>query len=169
MWYLSQSIWLKFKELTLAAMSLDIDHVQSQFPALASGYIFADNAGGTQVCNDVINRISDYLSSTNVQLGADYAVSQKSTQRVADGAIAAKELFNAVSENEIAFSSSSTLSIENLARAMESDIKEGDEFIITGEHEGASLFYYITERLLITDASECRAMEEISSSQRRRH
>jgi selenocysteine lyase/cysteine desulfurase len=44
-------------------MSLDINYVQSQFPSLCSGYIFADNAGGAQVLDDVITRISDYLTN----------------------------------------------------------------------------------------------------------
>jgi selenocysteine lyase/cysteine desulfurase len=120
-------------------MSLDIDYVRSQFPSLRSGYIFADNAGGVQVLGDVITRISDYLTNTNVQLGAHYSVSQRSTRRVADGVISAKELFNASSADEVVFGPSSTMLVENLTRAMESDIMEGDEFIITGEHESALL------------------------------
>ncbi|KIM85965.1 hypothetical protein PILCRDRAFT_816514 [Piloderma croceum F 1598] len=116
-------------------MSLDIDKVRSHFPSLASGYIFADNAGGSQVISDVISRISDYLINTNVQLGADYSVGQKSTRRVADGAVTAKELFNASSVDEVAMGASSTLLMDHLTRAMESDVNEGDEFIITGEHE----------------------------------
>ena len=120
-------------------MLINIDHVLSQFPSLASGYIFADNAGGSQVISNVISKISDYLTNTNVQLGAHYTVSQKSTQRVADGVVAAQELFNASSADEVVFGPSSTQLVENLARAMESDIKEGDEFIITGEHESALL------------------------------
>jgi selenocysteine lyase/cysteine desulfurase len=131
-------------------MSLDIDHVRSQFPSLASGYIFADNAGGSQVISNVISKIGDYLTNTNVQLGAHYSVSQKSTQRVADGVIAAQELFNARSSDEVVFGPSSTQLVENLTRAMESDIKGGDEFIITGEHESALLSLSFT--CFVTDS-----------------
>ena len=116
-------------------MSLDIDQVRSQFPSLSSGFIFADNAGGSQVVQDVITRITDYLTHTNVQLGADYSVSKQSTQRVADGSIEAAKIFNASSPDEIVFGPSSTALMDNLTRAMEADIKEGDEFIITEEHE----------------------------------
>jgi len=56
--------------------------------------------------------------------------------------------------------------MENLTRAMESDIKEGDEFIITGEHEGMLLSYLTFVSLLIMDLSKRWAMEEIGSSQR---
>ncbi|KAI0666938.1 PLP-dependent transferase [Trametes maxima] len=116
-------------------MSLDIDAVRAAFPALASGFLYADNAGGSQALADVVARISDYLLRSNVQLGADYSVSATSTTRVASGADAARELFNAESDDEIAFGSSSTMLVENLARAIEADVKEGDEIIITGEHE----------------------------------
>lgn len=44
-------------------------------------------------------------------------------------------LFNARSEEEIAFGSSSTLVAENLARGLEGDVLPGEELIITGEHE----------------------------------
>lgn len=121
-------------------MVLDIEHVRSQFPSLASGYIFGDNAGGSQVTSDVIARITDYLINSNVQLGADYSVGQLSNQRVAEGPIAAKELFNAADHNEIAFGASSTLLLENLTRSMDERIQKGDEFIITEEHEGQSQF-----------------------------
>ncbi|CDO72710.1 hypothetical protein BN946_scf184985.g130 [Trametes cinnabarina] len=116
-------------------MTLDIKFVRSVFPALASGFLFGDNAGGSQCVADVVDRISDYLLNTNVQLGADYPVSVASTARVASGSEAARELFNAESVDEIAYGSSSTMLVENLARAIEADIHPGEEIIITGEHE----------------------------------
>ena len=116
--------------------SLDIPVARNAFPALSSGFLYADNAGGSQCLGDAVARISDYLLNTNVQLGADYVVSQKSTSRVASGAEAAQELFNAASVDEIAFGSSATMLVENLSRAIEKDVSEGDEIIITGEHEG---------------------------------
>lgn len=117
-------------------MLLNIDQVRSQFPSLSSGYIFADNAGGSQVTQDVIHRLTDYLTNTNVQLGADYSISQLSTQRVASAGVEGAKLVNASDSSEIIFASSSTVNVENIARAIEADVKEGDEFIITGEHEG---------------------------------
>jgi selenocysteine lyase/cysteine desulfurase len=118
-------------------MALDVAKARSSFPALKSGYLFADNAGGSQAAQEVIERISDYLSNTNVQLGADYSVSIESTRRVLiQGPTEAAKLFNARSPDEIVFGSSSTLNLENLARGLEEDIQPGDEFIVTGEHEG---------------------------------
>ncbi|KZT64874.1 PLP-dependent transferase [Daedalea quercina L-15889] len=115
--------------------SLDVSTVRAAFPALSSGFLYADNAGGSQCLADAVARISDYLLNTNVQPGADYVVSKHSTSRIASGAEAARELFNAESIDEVAFGSSATMLVENLARALEKDVKEGDEIVITGEHE----------------------------------
>ena len=118
------------------AHALDLQTLRSQFPALTSGYLYADNAGGSQCLSDVVARLSDYLLHTNVQLGADYSVSVTSTTRATiDGPEAARELFNAESADEVAYGSSSTLLVENLARAMEADVQACEEVIITGEHE----------------------------------
>jgi hypothetical protein len=40
------------------------------------------------------------------------------------------------SPEEIVFSASSTMNLENLARAMDADILDDEELIVTGEHEG---------------------------------
>jgi selenocysteine lyase/cysteine desulfurase len=120
-------------------MSLDLTKARSLFPSLSntsSPYIYADNAGGSQCSKPVIDRIVDYLCNTNVQLGADYSISQISTDRVNEGKEAAKVLFNAASSDEIVMGGSSTMNVENLARAIEKDILDEEEIVITGEHEG---------------------------------
>lgn len=120
----------------MASPSLDIAQVHAQFPALKSGFIFADNAGGSQCLSTVVDKISDYLLNTNVQLGADYSVSVESTKRVTDGVEAVRELFNAEHIDEVSLGSSSTMLAENLSRALEGDILDDEEIIVTGEHEG---------------------------------
>ncbi|KAJ3496118.1 hypothetical protein NLJ89_g10529 [Agrocybe chaxingu] len=116
--------------------TFDVEKARSQFPALRGGYVFADNAGGSQAAQTVIERLTDYLSNTNVQLGADYSVSVQSTTRaVVDAPREAARLMNAASPDEIVFGMSSTMNLENLARSLDDDVKEGDEFILTEEHE----------------------------------
>mgnify|MGYP001423305207 CR=1 FL=1 len=125
--------------------TLELASVRQNFPSLSSSFIFADNAGGSQITQGVIDKITDYLINTNVQLGAEYAVSKESTKRVlVDAPREAARLFNARSPDEIAFASSSTLNLENLARGLEPGIKEGDEFILAGEHEGAFMPLFVT-------------------------
>lgn len=59
--------------------------IRGQFPALAAETIFLENAGGSQVPKVVADRISDYMMSSYVQLGAGYGLSQRAS-RVVDEA-----------------------------------------------------------------------------------
>ncbi|TCD66001.1 hypothetical protein EIP91_001948 [Steccherinum ochraceum] len=119
----------------MSTASLDVASARAAFPALSDSYIYADNAGGSQCLGSVASRLTDYLLHTNVQLGADYSVSVASTKRVAEGVEAARKLLNAASVEEVAFGGSSSLVAENIARALEGDVLEGEEIIVTGEHE----------------------------------
>ncbi|KAF8917551.1 pyridoxal phosphate-dependent transferase [Mucidula mucida] len=116
-------------------MTFDVEKARSHFPTLKSGFIFGDNAGGSQVAIEVADRVYDYLLNTNVQLGADYSISVLSTDKVTvEAPKEAAKLFNALPE-EIIFGPSSSANMENLARSLDDDIQAGDEFILTGEHE----------------------------------
>jgi selenocysteine lyase/cysteine desulfurase len=120
------------------APALDLAKVRASFPSLASGYLFADNAGGSQCLRTVADAISSYLLDTNVQLGADYAVSKSATARVDEGQEAVREMFNAARREEVLLGSSSTQCAENLARGIEGDVREDEEIVVTPEHEGTS-------------------------------
>ncbi|KAG9001407.1 hypothetical protein FRB90_011629 [Tulasnella sp. 427] len=114
------------------ASPLDVQNeCRAHFPALNTGYIFADNAGGSQVGGSTAVR--GVIDSSR----AEYSVSVVSTKRATvDPQKAAAVLFNAASPEEVSFGSSSTMLVENLARAMEAGIKEGDEFIVSfADHE----------------------------------
>lgn len=117
---------------------MDVAKARSQYPILTGPqpFIYADNAGGSQVPKTVVSRMVDYLLNTNVQVGADYVPSKVATRRVMEeGPTAAKILMNAASADEIVLGASSTMNVENLAQGLTGDIKAGDEIIITGEHE----------------------------------
>ncbi|MFX7977154.1 cysteine desulfurase-like protein, partial [Acinetobacter baumannii] len=62
--------------------TLDLARIRSEFPALAGGTVFLDNAGGSQVLGRVADRVRDYLLHDNVQLGASYRASQQAGERV---------------------------------------------------------------------------------------
>eukprot|EP01036_Dinobryon_divergens_P043090 gene43090-57321_t len=55
---------------------LNLDLIRAEFPALQDGCVYLDNAGGSQVLKRVADRVSDYLLTSSVQLGASYAQSQ---------------------------------------------------------------------------------------------
>lgn len=92
-----------------------------------------DNAGGSQVLKTVIDSISTYLSSTNVQLGASYPVSQASTNKFNEGYLAGAKYINA-SANEVVFGPSTTQLFRNLSIALK--IEPGSEIILSNlDHE----------------------------------
>jgi cysteine desulfurase family protein (TIGR01976 family) len=109
--------------------------VRSAFPALASGFVYLDNAGGSQTLGTVADRIRDYLLTTNVQLGASYEVSVHAGERVRAAVNATARYVNAL-PGEIVFGSSTTQLLANLALAMEPSLVPGDELVITeADHE----------------------------------
>lgn len=112
-------------------MALDIDHVRSQFPALASGFAFFDNAGGSQVLKSVADRISDYLLTTSVQTGASYPLSRLATERLGEARAAVARLVNAARPEEIVLGANTTSLMRNLATAMAHRFAPGDEIVVT--------------------------------------
>ncbi|TRX97911.1 hypothetical protein FHL15_001121 [Xylaria flabelliformis] len=106
---------------------------RSEFPALAGEQIFFDNAGGSQTLGTVIEAIRDYLSRTNVQLGATYKTGKLATERYDAGFAAGARYVNAAT-SEIAFGASTTQLFRNVSFALE--FAEGDEIVISSiDHE----------------------------------
>lgn len=117
------------------APALDLDFARRSFPALGGDQVFLDNAGGSQTLASVADRVRDYLLTDNVQLGATYEPSRRAAARVAEGYAAAAALFGAAS-NEMLLGGSSTQLLQNLARSIGEDLKEGDEIVVTDcDHE----------------------------------
>ena len=84
----------------------------------------------------VAERISDYLLTSNVQLGASYAVSQQSGARVRDAHLSIAELIGAARPDEIVMGPSTTALMYTLAAALAKEIGAGDEFVVTDtDHE----------------------------------
>jgi cysteine desulfurase family protein (TIGR01976 family) len=116
--------------------SLQLDFVRQQFPSLAGDWTFFDNAGGSQTLKQVVDRISEYLLTSDVQLGASYAVSQLAGDRVAKAALAMATLINAKSPSEVVMGSSTTLMIQILSLCISKTWSPGDEVIVTNcDHE----------------------------------
>jgi cysteine desulfurase family protein (TIGR01976 family) len=121
---------------TPGTLPLDPAFVRAQFPALANGFVFLDNAGGSQILGRVVERISDYLISSNVQLGASYAVSQRAGERMQEAQRRMAELVNAERPEEVVMGPTSTLLVQLLAKAMAHQFTPGDEVVVTrADHE----------------------------------
>lgn len=116
--------------------ALDLDHVRSQFPGLARGWTLFDNAGGSQILRGAVERMTEFLYEKNVQIGGSYDVSLAAAQALRDARSAAATLMNAGRPEEIIFGPSTTVLLQNLARAMRSQLQPGDEIIVTvADHE----------------------------------
>ncbi len=116
--------------------SLDIARIRSEFPALASGIAYFDNAGGAQVLKRVADRIYDYLLSTSVQIGASYSSSRQASEKVLAARRSMAELVNAQHDEEIVMGGSTTGLMYLLTQAILPGICEGDEIIVTNsDHE----------------------------------
>lgn len=115
---------------------LDLEFVRSQFPGLSRGWTFFDNAGGSQILKGALDRINTFLIEKNVQIGGSYEVSQAAAQALYEARTAAMHLVNAGRPEEIVFGNSTTALVQNLARAMHSQLAPGDEIVITvSDHE----------------------------------
>jgi cysteine desulfurase family protein (TIGR01976 family) len=116
--------------------TLQLDFVRQHFPALTGEWIFMDNAGGSQILKPVVDRITEFLYGSNVQLGASYAVSALATERVAAGATAMANLINAADPSEVILGPSTSALLRMLAQCLQPTLQSGDEIIVTNvDHE----------------------------------
>lgn len=121
--------------------TLDAEWVRRQFPALASGWAFFDNAGGTLPAINVIDRVSEYMRRWPVQLGASYAVSQQASGELGRATRAIAGLMdrgdgNHIDSAQIVWGASTSELLSRLARALRPRLAAGDEIIVTdADHE----------------------------------
>ncbi|WP_277878120.1 aminotransferase class V-fold PLP-dependent enzyme [Leptolyngbya sp. FACHB-261] len=116
--------------------ALQVDFVRQQFPALAGDWTFFDNAGGSQTLKPVVDRISEFLLTSNVQLGASYAVSQWAGERLAKATQAMATLINATDVSEVVMGPSTTMLLRILSLCLAQTFEPGDEIIVTNcDHE----------------------------------
>ena len=112
-------------------MPLDVEQIRAQFPALASGAIFFDNPGGTQVARRVVERMSEYLVRCNANHGGAFYTSIES-DAVLDAAHAAMaDFLGAASPHEIVFGANMTSLTFTLSRALGRRLAPGDEIVVT--------------------------------------
>ena len=122
--------------MTTSTLPLNIDHVRAEFPALSRGFIYLDNAGGSQVLRRVGDRVRDYLLSSSVQLGASYAHSQDAGARVLAARRSVATLINAAHDDEVVMGGASTALMFQVTQAILPGIQADDEIIVTNtDHE----------------------------------
>ena len=115
---------------------LNLESIRAEFPALAGGTVYLDNAGGSQVLRRVADRVRDYLLTSSVQLGASYAASVAAGEKVLAARRAVAELVNAPFDDEVVMGGATTALMFMLTQALMPGIQPGDEVIVTDtDHE----------------------------------
>ena len=119
------------------ASPLDIPVLRQRFPTLAGDWTFFDNAGGSQILGEAVERMRRYLLTTNVQHGGSYELSREAEQRVAAGVAAAGLLLGTPDPREVVLGPSATQLLLNLSQAMVGTfLHPGDEVLVSElEHE----------------------------------
>jgi len=123
-------------------VTFDIDRIRAQFPALALAddgqpRVYLDNPAGTQVPQQVIDRMVDCLVRTNANMGGQFRTTIDATELVHQAHLAMADFYHANSEREIVFGANMTSLTFQMTRSLGTLFQPGDEMIITAmEHDG---------------------------------
>ncbi len=112
-------------------MTLNLDAIRAQFPALKQPYIYFDNPGGTQVAQPVLDRMNTYLVSTNANHGGAFPTSRASDATVEQARQAAAAFLNASRPEEIIFGPNMTSLTFQISRSLARTLNPGDEVVVT--------------------------------------
>jgi len=118
---------------------LDLGFVRAQFPAFVEpslrGEAFFENAGGSYVCGQVIERLAEYYRRLKVQPYYRYAASTEAGEWM-DAARARLAEYLNVTPDEVHFGPSTSQNTYVLAQALRKLLRAGDEIVVTNqEHE----------------------------------
>jgi len=139
-------------------MSLAVDEIRSQFPALARtinehSAIFFDGPGGTQVPQRVIDKMNDYLVNHNANIHGSFVTSRENDAILHAARLTFADFFGC-DWDEVAFGHNATTINFKLSQALMCDLQPGDEIIITDiDHEtNRSPWQLLEERGLIVQS-----------------
>jgi len=128
--------------LTLENIKLDTNFVRSQFPAfkdpLSKDWSFFENAGGSYVPKNVIEKLTNFMTSTKVQPYAEYPMSKIAGDNMNKATRLFASMINA-KENEILIGGSTSINLYVLSNALKKFVKTGDEIIVTNQDHEANI------------------------------
>jgi cysteine desulfurase family protein (TIGR01976 family) len=120
----------------VSAVAFDVAAVRRRFPALDRGLAFFDAPGGTQVPEEVVEAIAEYMRGSNANLGGAFETSRRSDLLV-DEAHRAAAGFLGCSAEEVVFGANMTTLNFALTRALARELAAGDEIVVTRlDHDG---------------------------------
>ncbi len=123
-------------------IKLDVNYVRSQFPSfkdnLSKDWSFFENAGGSYVPKNVINKLTEFMTSTKVQPYAEYPMSKIAGDNMDKATELFAKMINA-KKNEILIGGSTSINLYVLSNALKKYLKQGDEIIVTNQDHEANI------------------------------
>lgn len=121
---------------------LDLEFVRAQFPAFSAenliGHANFENAGGSYMCQQVIDRFSRYFEQRKVQPYGYYKASMEAGEEM-DHAHSRLARYLNVREDEVMYGPSTSQNTYVLAQGLLKRMKQGDSLIVSEqEHEANS-------------------------------
>lgn len=117
--------------------TFDVDFARNQFPSGVWDWSFFENAGGSFVPTSVIDRLTTYMTETQVQPAALYPASALAAERMADGHRLMAEMIGAAPD-EVTVSASTSINVYVLSHALRPLWQEGDEVIVAVQNHEAN-------------------------------
>lgn len=123
-------------------MALDVDFVRSQYPVFedpeTGKWAFFENAGGSYVPRQVIDRLTRFFRYTKVQPYGLFPSSIAAGEAMDQAYRCVAELLNA-DEDELTLGPSTTMNCYVLAQAVRPTLRPGDEIIVTNQDHEANI------------------------------
>jgi cysteine desulfurase family protein (TIGR01976 family) len=111
-------------------MSLDVDELRRQFPALGQGTAYFDGPGGSQVPRQVAHAVARTMGSGISNRGSVTAAEQRAEQVVAEARAAVADLV-CCDASGVVFARSMTQATYDVSRALAKQWQPGDEVVVT--------------------------------------
>lgn len=118
-------------------VTLDVEFCRGHFPALDSGWAFFENAGGTLVPRQVVERTASFMTHNQVQPAEGYEASMAASALIGEGCDALASIINA-SPDEIIIGPSTTANVYALSHGIRPLLQAGDEIIVTNQDHEAN-------------------------------
>lgn len=128
--------------MNISNTTLDLNFVRSQFPAFndekCKEWAFFENAGGSYVPKQVIEKLNKFMISTKVQPYAEYSMSRDAGEQMDKATEVFAKIINA-EPNEVLIGGSTSINLYVLSNALKSFLKSGDEIIVTNQDHEANI------------------------------
>ena len=116
-------------------MALDVEWIRAQFPALTQELdgqpvAFLDGPGGTQIVNQAIASMTDYLFHSNANAHGAFATSERTDATIAAAREAMAD-FLGCDRDEVVFGANMTSLTFSMSRAIGWALQPGDEIVVT--------------------------------------